>query len=166
MSIKKSSLVTNNDASPLVLNPVSLESGRVRVSHDTIALLTTDIDNTDVILLAKIPTAARILDIRIKNDDLDTGGTPSLTFDVGVYDGETAKDADRYANAKTTLRSATTTWTTVDERTADLASQRLWQDAGDTADPGGVYTIAITIDGAGQTPAAGDLAFQILWTLD
>jgi len=38
----------------------------------------------DVVPLAKIPAGAVVVDWMLDNDDLDTGGAPSLAFDLGV----------------------------------------------------------------------------------
>jgi hypothetical protein len=42
--------------------------------------------------------------------------------------------------------------------------QRVWQDAGQSSDPGGYYYVALTFDAAGDT--AGDLSFIIEYTID
>lgn len=42
----------------------------------------------DIIELAVLPTYATVVDAILISDDLDTGGSPALTLDVGIMSGE------------------------------------------------------------------------------
>ena len=53
----------------------------------------------DVIEMIKIPKDARILDVLLSSDDLDTDGTPAIILDVGDTDG--TPDPDRYIDGAT-----------------------------------------------------------------
>ena len=88
---------------------------------------------------------------------------------VGLYadDGDaTVKDADAYASATTDLRGAVLVGTEVafEARNINLMGQRVWEDAGDSTDPGGHYLVGIETDAAGNT--AGDLSFVITYVVD
>jgi hypothetical protein len=118
-------------------------------------------------MLAPIPTNAAVVSIKIYNDDLDSGST--VTMHVGLYtaDGNvTAKDIDAYASATTDLRAAVLTGTEVafEARNVNLMGQRVWEDAGDSTDPGGYYFIGLETDAAGDT--AGDLSYLITYVID
>ena len=90
-------------------------------------------------MLAPIPTNASISSIKLFNDDLDSGTT--MTTDVGLYDTAIAAvDDDAYASAITDLRGAVTTGTEVafEARNINAMGQKVWQDAGQSSDPGGL----------------------------
>ncbi len=162
MSTAKTDIVTAFEAAEL--SPAGRIEGRVRTINGTIALAVADLGAADIVLIAPIPTDARVISIVLFSDDLDTGSTN--TCDVGLYnlDG-TAKDADAYASDITTLRSAGTTGTEVafEARDINKMGQRVWEDAGDTSDPGGHYYLALTFDAAGNQ--AGDLSFRIRYSI-
>ena len=108
MSNANSDLVTNFVAVPQVLNPAQQLQGVKRVASGTIALAVADLGANDTVMLAPIPSNASITSIKIFNDDLDSGTTN--TADVGIYKQDlSVVDADAYASAITTLRSANTT---------------------------------------------------------
>ena len=139
----------------------------MRVASGTIALAAGDLSANDTVMLAQIPTNAAVVSIKLYNDDLDSGSTN--TCDVGLFtaDGDvTAKDDDCYASAITDLRAAVLTGTEVafEARNVNLMGQRVWEDAGDTTDPGGYYLIGLTFDAAGDT--AGDLSWLITYIVD
>lgn len=167
MANVNSTLVTNFEATPPTHNDVANLGGKMRVAAGTIALAAGDLSAGDTVMLAGIPTNAAIVSIKLFNDDLDTGTTN--TCDVGLYtsDGEvTAKDDDCYASAITDLRGAVTVGTEVafEARNINLMGQKVYQDAGDSTDPGGTYNVGLTFDAAGN--AAGDLSWLITYVVD
>lgn len=160
-------LVTNFLATPPTMNATRQLHGSMRVACGTIALVAGDLSAGDTIMLAPIPTNAAVVSIKIYNDDLDSGST--VTMHCGLYtaDGNvTAKDVDAYASATTDLRAAVLTGTEVafEARNINLMGQRVWEDAGDSTDPGGHYLIGLETDAAGDT--AGDLSFLITYVCD
>ena len=160
-------LVTNFLASPQEMNPVHQLGGRMRVACGTIALAAGDLSAGDTIMLAPVPSNAAVVSIKIFNDDLDSGST--VTMHVGLYsaDGEvTAVDVDAYASATTDLRAANTTGQEVafEARNINTMGQRVFEDAGQSSDPGGFFLIGLETDAAGDT--AGDLSFAITYIVD
>jgi len=160
-------LASNFVADPPVHSPSRQLHGTMRVACGTIALAAGDLSAGDTIMLAPIPTNAAVVSIKIYNDDLDSGST--VTMHVGLYtsDGNvTAKDVDAYASATTDLRAAVLTGTEVafEARNVNTMGQRVWEDAGDSTDPGGHYFIGLETDAAGDT--AGDLSFLITYVVD
>ena len=134
----------------------------MRVACGTIALAAGDLSASDTVMLAQIPTNASVVSIKIFNDDL-ASGTPD-TCNVGLYtaDGDvTAKDADCYASAITDLRGAVLTGTEVafEARNVNHMGQQVFEDAGDSTDPGGYYLIGLAF------PAAGDTAGALSWLI-
>ena len=98
MATAKGVEITNLDTTPRTLLESGSGGGTVKVFMDTIAAATTDIDDDDIILLGEVPSNAKILSIKIFNDDLDSGGSPALATDVGVYNGP-IKTSSYAANA-------------------------------------------------------------------
>lgn len=168
MTTKNSDLVANFEATPKVQNATQELAGRVRVAQGTIAMGTGDLDLNDIVMLAPVPTNASILSIRLASDDLDSNGSPALAFNVGLHDlGGSAKDADTYASA-ITLGQAATVFTEYRFEAANIntCGQRVWEDAGDTSDPGGQYYLSMTVSTAAATAAAGDLSFIVEYVVD
>jgi hypothetical protein len=165
MSVKDSGLVTNYEATPQVMNDPCELHGGLRVAQGSVALTTDDVGAGDIVHLAPIPTNASIVSIKLFNDDLDSGTT--MTSDVGLYTtGGTAVDDDAYASAITDLRGAVTTGTEVafEARNINAMGQKVWEDAGQSSDPGGFYYVSLTFDAAGNT--AGDVSFVITYVVD
>ena len=164
MSNANSDLVTNFLAVPQVLSSAQQVHGVKRVASGTIALAVADLGANDTVMLAPIPSNASITSIKIFNDDLDSGTTN--TADVGIYKQDlSVVDADAYASAITTLRSANTTGVEVafEARDINKMGQKVWQDAGLSSDPALTYFVGIGFPAAGDT--AGDLSFVIEYTV-
>ena len=165
MANKNTTLVSNMLALPQVASPAGTLHGTKRVAMGTVALVAGDLSQDDTVM----PSNAAIVAIKLFNDDLDSGTTN--TCDVGVFsesDGTfTALDDDAYASAITDLRAAVTgvgTDVTFEARNIDKLGQRVWEDAGQSEDPGGHLFIGLTFDAAGDT--AGDLSFVIEYVVD
>jgi hypothetical protein len=160
MSNANSDLVTNFVAVPQVLNPAQQLQGVKRIAQGTVALVAGDLGANDTVMLAPIPSNASITSIKLFNDALDSGTTN--TADVGIYKQDlTVVDADAYASAITSLRSAVITGTEVafEARDINKMGQKVWQDAGLSSDPALTYFVGIGFPAAGNT--AGDLSFII-----
>ena len=158
-------IVTNFVATPPVKNDSQQLHGIKRVAQGTISLAAGDLSATDTVMIAPVPTNASITSIKLYNDALDSGTTN--TTDVGLYTTAiVAVDDDAYASAITDLRGAVTTGTEVafEARNINKMGQKVWQDAGQSSDPGGYYYVGLLFDAAGDT--AGDLSFIIEYVID
>jgi hypothetical protein len=165
MANVNTSLVSNFEASPQVMNASHELHGVKRVAQGTIALAAGDLSASDTVMLAPVPTNASITSIKLFNDDLDSGTTN--TCDVGIYNTDAvAVDDDAYASAITDLRAAVTTGTEVafEARNINAMGQQVWEDAGASSDPGGYYYIGLVFDAAGDT--GGDLSFIIEYVVN
>ena len=171
MATAKGVEITRLDTTPRTL----LEKGSVgtvKVFMDTIAAETTDIDDDDIILLAEVPSNAKILSIKLFNDALDGGS--NLANDVGVYNGPIATssyaanaviDRDAYATASAVLQAAVLTGTEVafEVRNVNAISNYVWEDAGLSSDPGVPLRIALTIETVAGTAVEGDITMQVTY---
>lgn len=173
MATAKGVNVTLLDASPRAPLEVGSAQGKKRVFMDTIAAGTGDIDDNDVIMLAEIPSNAKITSIKIFNDDLDSNCCPTLAANVGLYNGGTSFttstgtsyaadaviDEDAYATAITTLQSANTAGVELafEARNINAVNNYVWEDASLPEDPRRPLRIALTMSAAAATAAAGDI---------
>lgn len=48
----------------------------------------------DIIEIGVLPAGARVIDMILDSDDLDFGGSPAMTFDVGLMSGDFGVDDD------------------------------------------------------------------------
>jgi len=157
----KSSLVQNFEAKPNQFNPAALLYGRRRGIVGTVAVAASD-DDGSTYVLAPVRSSWTIPSIRLYNDAI-TGGTG---YDVGLYDsGLTAVNDAAYA-ATVSLASASTDGVEVAFNARDITriGQKVWQDAGQTADPMVWYYLVLTADVVGT--AAGDIAFDVTVLVD
>ncbi len=164
--------VSGTYASPQTILGRGKNNAPLQVIAGTLEVATGDIDATDIIHLAVVPWDAKVQKIILFNDDLDSGGTPTLATDIGLYsvtrDGTfTVVDIDAYASAVTTLQAANTVGVNLafEARNIDkLGVNTVLTDsvATLTAVPSGQQAvISLTISNVGQTPAAGTISFLI-----
>lgn len=166
-----------------VLNPSTISNHRISGRSRTIvrhaAVATTSIDETaDVVLVAEIPTNAKIRGLWVKCDDLDSHSTPTLAVDVGLYyAGDSVAqttalkslgselDVDAFASAITTLQAAVTTWTEITHESGVYGiedyDQEMWELGALTTDPGGHFVIGFKVTTVSATPVAGDVLLKV-----
>lgn len=182
MTTTKGTSVGNQDNSPIL--PAELASGgedhaKVRVSFDTAAVADGAHDaDGDAILLCRVPSNARIISIKVFNDDLDAGTDSAVN--VGLYNAEQAFvsggtayaadaliDEDAYATAITTFRTANTSGTELafEARNINAIEQKVFEDAGLTEDPGVDFVIGFTQTATVTTDAAGDVTCIVEYAL-
>lgn len=168
MGTVKSDLITNAETTPITKTASARAKGRRHVIKGTLAVLTTDIDDDDIIHLCRIPTGAFVDEITIFNDDLDSGGS-GLQMDIGLYDlSYTVKDRNAYCSANTQLTAADVNGTNLAFEARDIIKidQAVWEDAADSVDPNTEYVISITIEQVASTAAAGNISFRVGYTID
>jgi len=182
MATAKGIEITKLDATPRGLMEAGSGTGKVRVFMDTIAALTTDIDDDDVIMLAEVPSNSKIISIKLYNDDLDGGS--GLVTDIGLYNGGTkftdtdgsatvyaaaqVIDRDCYATLSTDLRAAVTAGTEFRFETLNIntIANFVWEDGGLTSDPGVPLRVALTIETVAGSAAAGDITMVVQYVVN
>ena len=159
MTTKNTDLIANFEASPQVANNAAELAGVLRTAHGTVELAAGDSTDNDIVMLAPIPSNAAVPQLFVGSDTF--GG--SCTYNVGIYktDG-TVKDEDVFATAVADDAALTD----VRFEVADLntGSQKLWELAGDSTDPGGYFYVAVTFSATGGT--AGSLNWNINYIVD
>lgn len=157
----ESTAVANHIAVPAVKSDVSINGGRKRFATAKVAIAADD-DDTSVYYLLPVHSSWVITSIRLFNDAI-TGGTD---FNVGLYNADlTDKDENAYADA-ISLASASTDGTELAFEIRDITAlgQRVYQDAGETEDPGVWYLLALT--GVTVGSGAGDVVVDLTYTID
>lgn len=166
MTTKQTSIISDPASEPTVLNQPTSEGGKLRTISGTVELATTDIDAADTIELCDLPTNASVKRILLYNDDLDAA--TGITADVGLYTTAlVVKDIDAYASVITTLQAANTLGVDVAFEARDIANinKRVWEDAGDSEDPGGLFRLVVTINVVAGTAQAGTLSFLVVYAV-
>jgi len=151
----KSTIVTNLDASPPVVNDVRLMGGRVREQVATVEVAAAD-DDGSVFRLFRVHSSWRVASIELLNDAITVG----TVYDLGIYDIAGAGGAvvvqEAYgsdidmSSARVAPLNAT-----YEAKNIDKAEKMVWQDAGLSADPKKFYDIALTASTVGT--AAGTI---------
>lgn len=180
----KSIQLTNLDAFPSVALDPAERGGRKRIAIGKIELTTSDIQNTDIIKLVRLPSNAVPVSINLYNDDLDSNGSPTLTYDLGLYavqkftdasvnsgnpvEANAVIDADLFANAATDLQAANTAGANkrFSSLNIDTVDKQLWELIGAAKDTQTEYDLAATIDAAAATAAAGTLIVVVEYIID
>ena len=144
----KSTLITNADATPVVLNSPRVDGGSERVAVATAAITDTD-SIASTYRMFRVPSNAVMTDLRIYSPDI---GTTTIT-DIGLYaaDGGAVADADFFASALS-LKDGALNGVDVLHESAVFSiansGKELWDALGLTADPSVSYDVALTLTGA------------------
>jgi len=159
----KSVLLTNRDTVPRTTNHVVNDGARVRSKAFRV-----EVTNGDSIAskfrLCDIPSNARINSFRVFCDAIT-----SAAADFGLYqttgNGGAVVDADAYASAQT-IATANKLGIEVmfEQRDIDQVENRVWQDAGLSADPFRDFDIVATLTAAAT--ASGTLSGIVEYVLD
>lgn len=162
---------TTIEAAPGIMLPRN-HGTELKVYANTVEVATTSLDEADdrVMVLA-LPGNARLIDLVIFNDDLDSNGSPTLTADIGLFygDGVAGKTAGAaivdnvFATAITTLQAANTAGVRVgyEALNIDKIGKPLYEIGGLTLDPGMVY-IGLSVANAAATAAAGTVTLYAI----
>ena len=177
MATTKSVEITNLDATPRTTLEAASAGGKLRVWMDTIAVGTGDLDDNDVIVMAQVPSDAKLVSLQVYNDDLNSG---SGTFNVGLYNGPQAYtisgtttaaaaviDEDCYVTTSTQFQAAVTAPAELlaETRNVNAIANFVWEDGGVSEDPKVPLRIAITMNATG-TAIAGDITMVVKYTVD
>ena len=146
----KSTLITNADALPAVLNSPRVDGGFERIEVATAAITDTDSIGSTYRMF-RVPSNAVVTDLRIYSPDI---GTTTIS-DIGLYrtakDGGAVVDADFFASALS-LKDGALNGTDVLHESAVFSiansGKELWDALGLTSDPSVFYDVAFTLTAA------------------
>lgn len=152
----KSSVITNADATPVVLNNARLSAATLKEAVGTKqASASASIGST--YRLCRIPSNARVSEVILSSDAFDTTGAA----DVGIYqtadNGGAVVDADFFGSAVLLTTALPGTDVTHESGVFGIedVEKPLWEALGLSADPQRDYDVALTLtaaNGAGATP--------------
>ena len=151
----KSTLVTNADALPAVLNNPRVDGGFERIEVATVAITSGD-TTASTYRMFRVPSNAVMTDLRIYSPDI---GTTTIA-DIGLYrtakDGGAVQDADFFASALS-LKDGALNGTDVLHEAAVFtianSGKELWEALGLTSDPSVFYDVALTLTAAADATA-------------
>lgn len=158
--------------------------GKMHQSMDARACAADDLNaDGDAVIMAQVPSNARILSIMIYNDDLDSGSDSAVN--VGVYNGneqfndtdgsatlyaaDAIVDENCYAATQAFLQSDNSAGNEQGFRVASRKNAPLtaiWEDAGLTSDPGVPLRIALTQTATVSGAQAGDVVMVVQYVTD
>lgn len=142
----KSTVITNRDAVPAVINDGRLERGSLRSSHGYVTATNGDSANSKY-LLASVPSTAMVRAVYLSCANLGASSAVNVGVSRNTKDGGAAVSASLFASAQATSSALTRSDVTNQSGsyTLDKQEQPLWQAAGLTADPGGTLDIVATV---------------------
>lgn len=164
VSLKGSRVITNADATPMVISAPGTGGGAVRSWTETVETNADD-SASSTYLLARLPSNARIMGTsKVYFDDL---GTTSATLDIGVYNTSGKSDITNDADAMNNGIDITTAAGSA-SLISDIANYGipLWDHVnGQTTDPVAMLDIKASLQDAAIS-AAGTITVEIFYTLD
>lgn len=163
----KSTEVTNADAAVQTLNAVGVSHGRQYTKLATVETAAAD-DDGSVYRFVRVHSSWSVVSIRIFCDAITSG----TDFDVGLYqtaaNGGAVVDADAYINTidlSTAIKVGTEIrygGTNGGANGIETIGQKVWQNAGLSADSDRWYDVAATGNTVGS--AAGTLSLEVTYT--
>ncbi len=148
IEFRSSSLVTNADTVPAVLNSPRVDGGGERVKVATISVVNAD-SIASILRLFRVPSNAVMTDLKLYCPAITTAAV-----DIGLYrtakDGGAVVDADLFASAQVLTSALNGTDVLHESGVFSLtnSAQELWQAAGLTSDPSVFYDVAMTLTAA------------------
>jgi hypothetical protein len=152
----KSTLITNADALPAVLNSPRVDGGFERIEVATVAITNADSVGSTYRMF-RVPSNAVVTDLRIYAPDI---GTTTIS-DIGLYrtakDGGAVVDANFFADALSLKDGALNGVDVLHEGggffTIANSGKELWDALGLTSDPSVFYDVAFTLTAAADATA-------------
>jgi hypothetical protein len=145
---RKSSLITNADTVPAVLNNPRIDGGFERTKVATAAVTNSD-SIASTYRLFRVPSNAVMTDLRVYCPAITTAAT-----DIGLYrtekDGGAVVDADLFTSAQVLTSALAGTDVLHESGIFSLANsgKELWDALGLTSDPSVLYDVTMTLTAA------------------
>jgi hypothetical protein len=156
----KSASITNDDATPIVLNTAGQGAPAGLQVIDDYKAPSASASVGSTYRIVRVPTTAKIKVITLESEAQGAG-----KVDVGVYapNGGAVVDADFFASAVDLAAAVTPTDITNESGTytVDKRSQPLWQAVGASTDPGGFYDIVLTVVTTAVTTGTGKTYLRV-----
>lgn len=160
---KKSTAITNRDATPRVPTPASLVRGPLYEAVGTLETAAAD-DDGSVFRFARVRSSDRISEIRLANDAITSG----TDFDVGIYqtaeNGGAVVSKDVFADGLDLSSAVAMRDVLYNDQATDISEveMQLWQKLGLTSDPQREYDVCVTANTIGS--GAGTITMVVRYT--
>lgn len=185
MATTKTTNLTNKEAA--TIRDARLTKARLVAARDKHAYTTGQLAAAEIILTdIDIPSNAIISEVLMQNDDLDSNGTPALTFDIGLFASEdftsTTSSTDTKHNANDVLDADVLCDDVTNGQAASLyyapcdldagtlgpddSEKALWELLGYDEDPLTQFRVGITTATGAATAAAGDVSLEVRFLKD
>jgi len=156
----KSASITNDDATPIVLNTAGAGAPAPMFTVDDYKTIPAALSITSRVALVRIPSNCKVKSVVFESEAQGAG-----KFDLGLYrpNGGTVIDADFFASA-IDCASLVTPTEVVNESTQYSMNERvlpLWQAAGLSADPGGLFDVVATVVTTDVTTGTGRIGVRV-----
>jgi hypothetical protein len=154
VEFRKSSLISNADTVPAVLNNPRVDGGFERTKVATSSVINVDSIGS-IIRFFRVPSNAVMTDLRVYCPSINGALT-----DIGLYrtekDGGAVVDADLFASAQALTSTLTGADVLHESGVFSIANggQELWQALGLTSDPSVQYDVAFTLTAAATSTGA------------
>jgi hypothetical protein len=170
MTTKASSLFNALDAGADAPSADVL-GGRVRVALANFPdLPTADMSDGDILKICPLPSNARIISIKMSNEDADSSNN-DLVYDLGIYDQDgTVRDVDCFVDGGTDLRAAANNTELFPPVDMDgHFGKRVWEQCSNgtsfSEDPRSFLDLCLTFI-SGTEAGTPDINFTVLYVLD
>lgn len=164
----KSASITNLDATPVVQNTAGQGApGALKMVDDVVTPTALGLaDTTSTYKMVRVPTTIKLKELRLFVTTAIDSGSPSLTVDVGLYysdstvDGTpsalqgTAVNDNLFADAIAFGYTTNMDINVLTNFSPDKREKQLWDAAGLSTDPGGMFDIVVTVEAAANTAAS------------
>lgn len=144
----KSSVITNADASPAVINTAQLSGGRMRHKRGVVTAVSGD-SIASIYRMLRVNSNDLVAQLLLSCDAITT-----CAGDVGLYktlaDGAAVVDADFFASAQSLAAALSNTDITRESGVVTVANMEkpIWQALGLSEDPQIKYDVAVTLTAA------------------
>lgn len=156
----KSTSVTNEDATPIVLNTAGAGAPAPLQWVDDFSTASAAASVASTYRLVRVPTTCKVKSLIFEGEAQGAG-----KFDIGVYapNGGAVVSAAFFASAIDCAAAVAAIESVNESGTYTLAkrNQPLWQAAGASVDPGGFYDIVATVVTTAVTTGTGRLGVRV-----
>lgn len=124
--------------------------------------------------MVRVPTNAKVKVLAVKSTtDLDSNGSNTLALDVGLYYSDATNDGTPPSLQGTAVSATTFSTSTIFGKTTtrvidglngftiDKRDMPLWQAAGLSVDPGGMFDVVLAVQAVAATAVAGKVGVNL-----
>lgn len=160
----KSTVITNIDATPSVINNAQLQGGRIRHARGKGTLLTAAAEAGSTIRCFRVKSNDIVHKLWLDATSFGTGSAANIGLYQTTANGGAAADADLFASAVSLAAAQRATDVTTESGVITVANMEkcIWELLGLTADPHREYDVTISLSGAATVAGTACLSGEIV----